>query len=215
MNPKNISIKIINLAHRTDRRVECMQELNSLGLSDADYQFFPAKLAPENGAIGCSYSHAMALSQWLYNEDSDFCLMLEDDFHVIDPENFWQKVSSVMDYSRVWDLYLLASNVSIPVESTPLENVFRVINAQTTSAYLVGRLYAAKLIGTFYQSAELMRQAKQIPTLNLSTTKHFFALDSLWKNLQIEGTYWASWPQIALQRPSFSDIEQSTVDYKA
>lgn len=192
-----------------------MQELNSLGLSDSDFQFFPAKLASDNGAIGCSYSHAMALSQWLYNEDTDFCLVFEDDFHLLDPENFWQKISGVIDYRKVWDLYLPASNAAIPVEATPLENVFRVINAQTTSAYLVGRLYATKLIGTFYQSAELMRQAKHVPTLNQATTKHFFALDSLWKNLQIKGTYWASWPQIALQRPSFSDIEQSTVDYKA
>lgn len=215
MKPQNISIKIINLAHRTDRREECLQELRALGLTDADFHFFPAKLATDNGAIGCSYSHAMALSEWLYNEDSDFCLVFEDDFHIIDPGGFWQKISSAIDYSKLWDVYMAASNLAIPVESTPLENVFRVINAQTASAYLVGRVYATKLIGIFYQSAELMRQARHIPTLNIPTTKHFYALDSLWKNLQIGDTYWASWPQLALQRPSFSDIELSNVDYKA
>ena len=215
MIPDNISIKIINLEHRTDRKDECIKELHEIGLTDDQFKFFVAKLDSDNGAIGASLSHAKVLSDWLFNESTEYCLVFEDDFHILDSNNFWDPISKVMQYKGNWNAYLLASNLAIPIEATPLEGIFKVINAQTASAYLVGRLYAAKLIEVFYKSAELMRLAKSIPTLSLETTKHFYALDSLWKDLQISGTFWASWPQLALQRPSFSDIEQRDVDYKA
>jgi|GEM_PF-1857951 len=212
--PARLSVVVINLETRTDRRQAAADELGRLGVAPTGYQFVAAKHTPQNGAMGCSLSHAMALSRWLFDTDDDHCLVLEDDFSVKAPDSFWGLIGQAVAFQQGWDVFLLASNVAIPVESTPIPNVYRVVNGQTTSAYIVARRYAPTLIEAFFRSAELFRVYGSVPTLqNQAIQKALFAIDTMWKSHQLEDRYWACLPQVCFQRPSFSDVENRFTDY--
>lgn len=211
-----ITLKIINLQHRLDRRLECLKELEVLGLNvDKEKLFFVAKHLPDLGARGCSLSHAMVLSDFLFNDDKPYIMVLEDDFSVRERGEFLKSVNQIIQYSSFWDVYLLGHNQAIPVNGTQIPKVVRVINSQTTSGYIVGRLYASKLIEVFYRSAELLRIYSSLPSPNKELTKHNICCDILWKELQIKDRYWAELPSNIYQRQSHSDIENRLVDYKA
>ncbi|HEX4026625.1 MAG TPA: hypothetical protein VHX18_03325 [Rhizomicrobium sp.] len=45
-----VSVKIINLAHRADRKEECRKEMAALGWGEGDYAFFTARHLPDSGA---------------------------------------------------------------------------------------------------------------------------------------------------------------------
>jgi len=164
--------------------------------------------------MGCSLSHAMALASWLFADSTENCLVLEDDFATHSREQFEGVLDTAIQSRLSWDVFLLASNVAVPIENTPIENVYRVINAQTTSAYLVTRRYAPRLISQFFASAELYRAHRHVPSLaepNLQAV--FFALDSLWKNLQLNDRFWAALPQVCFQRASYSDVQLRFTNY--
>ena len=212
--PAKLSIVVINLPTRTDRRQAAIEELARLGVAETGYQIVAAKHTPQNGAMGCALSHAMVLAQWLFESEDEFCLVLEDDFAVRSPDAFWGMVGQAFMFNQGWDVFLLASNVAVPIEATPIANVFRVINGQTTSAYLVTRRYAPTLIHAFFKAAELFRVYGNVPTLqNQTIQKALFAIDSVWKSHQLDDRYWACLPQVCLQRPSFSDVENRFTDY--
>jgi GR25 family glycosyltransferase involved in LPS biosynthesis len=209
---RNISTFVISLDHRIDRRDECSREFEKLS-GALLWEFFSAKHTPHQGLIGCALSHAMALSSYLFASDNEYVMILEDDFQIID-EMFM--ISELPELSKFpnWDVFLLGHNVAIPIESTPFSGTFRVINAQTTTGYIARRSFVPKLINTFFKSAELLRRNLNLSQPNQSYAKHFYALDILWKDMQIEAKFLAKIPAIVKQRPSFSDIEKKVVDYK-
>lgn len=210
-----LDIKVINLQHRSDRRLECLKELEKLNLHfEGDSAFFPAKHMPNLGARGCSLSHAKALSDFLFNSEKSYAMILEDDFSVREPEVFRDSINQILQLSSFWDVYLLGHNQAIPVSATQVPQVVKVINSQTTSGYIVGRLYACKLIEIFFRSAELLGIYNTLPTPNKELTRHSICCDMLWKELQIKDRFWAKLPSDIFQRESHSDIENRTVNYK-
>ena len=209
-----ISISVINLEQRADRRQAATEEMVKLGLGEDSFRFFSAKSEPGNGAMGCSLSHAMTLAQWLFDSVDEHCLVLEDDFSVRAPDAFWHLISDAIKVQAAWDVFLLASNMAIPIENTPIPNVFRIVNGLSTSAYLVSRRYAPKLIQTFFESAELFRVYGNIGTLRDGRLqRRLFSLDSLWRPHQLKDRFWACLPQICFQRASYSDVEKQNVSY--
>ncbi len=210
-----LDVRIINLRHRSDRRLECLKEFESLQLDfQDDSVFFPAKHLPSLGARGCSLSHAMALSEFLFNSTKPYVMILEDDFSAREPAVFRESLNQILKFSNFWDVYLLGHNQAIPVSATQVPQVVKVINSQTTSGYIVGRLYACKLIEIFYRSAELLGMYDSLPTPNKELTRHSICCDMLWKELQIKDRFWAKLPSDIFQRESHSDIENRLVNYK-
>jgi len=210
----NLPIIVVGLESRTDRRQAAIEELQKLGLDEQAYRFFAAKPTPENGAMGCSLSHALAMSQWLFDTTHEHCLMLEDDFAVKEPQGFWDLIQQALSYQHGWDVFMLASNLAVPVETTPITNVYRIFNALTTSAYIVSRRYAPRVIELFFRSAELLRLYGSLPTITSQTIRTFlFACDSMWRNYQTIDRFWGCLPQVCFQRASFSDVEQKVTDY--
>ena len=208
-----ISMKIIHLQKRVDRFNECNIELQKINISpDADL-YFSAKELPSLGARGCSLSHAMALSDFLFSSDNPFILILEDDFSIRDSSKFWRDVEVLIKYAYLWDVFLLGYNHAAAIEATPVEGVFRGINAQTASGYLVKREYVPKLIECFFRSAELLNSYQTLPSPNKEIAFQAVCCDMLWKELQIKDRFWFSIPSQIFQRPSFSDIELMQVDY--
>jgi GR25 family glycosyltransferase involved in LPS biosynthesis len=207
----NICTYILNLPHRLDRKQECLSQINSAGLNKQLVEFIEAKYTPRNGAIGCSLTHAFALSKFLFETEAPFCLILEDDFQIKDSATFIHDLKPAILKKDFWDVLLLASNAAVGFK-TELPNIYRAMNAQTTSAYLVTREYAPTLIKTFYESANFL--SKNFLQLENNIAKHFFALDMLWKHNQQYDKFMAFIPQIIYQRESFSDVENSVKDYK-
>ena len=209
-----LSIKVINADHRNDRKMECIREFDSIGMRPEEYSFFNAKYLADAGARGCALSHAKAISDFLFDERKPFLLVFEDDFTVREKDSFRASVREILRHKDLWDVFLLAHNCAIPVSSTPMTNTKQVINSQTASGYIVGRLYAAKLIECFFRSAELLGTSEELPSPNKEYTTSIFSCDMLWKDLQIKDKFWARIPSLTHQRASYSDIEKRDVDYK-
>lgn len=211
---EDICIKIINLKHREDRRVASIAEMSRLGLSAEQYSFFEAKLDKNAGGVGCAQSHAMALADFLFRDDRRFVLVMEDDFYLKPGVDLKAKLEELQNYSDFWDVFLFAHNGALPIIGTPLPGVYRVVNAQTASGYLVNRIYAHKLIERFFYGAELLRSSSRLPEPLGRLTKEVFSCDIMWKSLQVDDRFWAALPALGLQRASYSDIENADVDYR-
>lgn len=209
-----LSVKIINLGHRLDRKEDCRKELGAIGWSEGDYAFFAARHMPEFGARGCALSHGKVIADFLFAEEKPFLLVLEDDFAIRSSAEFLASLDAVMGHSAFWDVFLLGHNAAIPIARTPLKETYRVVNAQTTSAYLVGRLYASRLMEIFFRSAEMQDRVKNIPEPAREIASSLFRCDMLWKQLQENDRFCALIPALIYQRPSYSDVERKQVDYK-
>lgn len=83
----------------------------------------------------------------------------------------------------------------------------RVINA---SAYIVTRKFAPVLLSKFAGSVNNLSKFRSSPK---EVVNSFFAIDILWKELQITHKFLTTVPSMAFQYPSYSDILQRDVDY--
>ncbi len=207
----NCETYVINLLHRSDRMSECQAELLALNFNLNLVRFVQARRTLRNGLIGCGLSHAYALSRFLFESESDFCLILEDDFHVIDSEKFRAGLDAVLACVHDWDVVLLASNQAVPVANTQFEGVFRVHGAQTASAYLIRRGYAPKLLRLFYESADKLSEL--LVSMDKRAANYFYGSDMIWKTFQLHDRFLAFLPALCVQRKSFSDIEMHVVDH--
>src|ERR1700729_580154 len=130
--PKELlSVKIINLAHRTDRKEQARKEMAALGWDDDDYSFFTARHMPDFAARGCALSHGKAIADFLFAEEKPFLLILEDDFTIRADADFLPSLEAAIAQAGFWDVFLLAHNYAIPIARTPLKDTYRVVNAQT------------------------------------------------------------------------------------
>ena len=207
----NLDTYLINLPKRVDRKNEALLEIQQLQLNPELVRLVEAQYSPRNGVIGCAASHAFALSKFLFESDGPWCLVLEDDFFVKDKNDFKLKLEPLLTGEQSWDVLLLASNVAVPTESTSHPNVFRVINSQTASAYIVSRRYAPILIKEFFESAYLLSDTFR--RFKNRSANMFYASDIIWKTLQLKDRYYAFLPPLAIQRDSFSEIENRMVSY--
>ena len=133
------SVLYINLSHRTDRRHEIEDELRKVAWSIERLDATKA----ENGAVGCSLSHARALNE-LYRRGHSYGIVLEDDA-VLD----LRSNSAIMRAMREarFDVFLLGTNHA---QSTPGPVGFRRIQvSQTRTGYLVKRAFMPVLIRCF------------------------------------------------------------------
>jgi GR25 family glycosyltransferase involved in LPS biosynthesis len=208
-----VSVKIINLAHRLDRKEECRKEMAAIGWGEGDYAFFTARHLPDSGARGCALSHGKAIADFLFAEEKPFLLVLEDDFTIRADADFLAGLEGAIGHAGFWDVFLLAHNAAIPIARTPLKDAYRIVNAQTASAYLVGRLYASRLMEVFFRSAEMQDRVKNIPSPAREMANSLFRCDILWKHLQENDRFCAQIPALTAQRASYSDIEKKMVDY--
>ena len=190
------SVLYINLAHRTDRRQEIEDELRKVAWPIERLDATKA----ENGAVGCSLSHARALNE-LYRRGHSYGIVLEDDA-VLD----LRSNSAIMRAMREarFDVFLLGTNHA---QSTPGSLGFRrVTSSQTLTGYLVKRACMPILIRCFRESAREL--AAGVPPNQC-------AADMKWKSLMRSNVFLANRFPLAYQRPSHSDIQNRHVDYQS
>jgi glycosyl transferase family 25 len=182
----------INLDHRTDRRTEIESELETMGLASISERF-PAIRHETIGGVGCGRSHIEVLKLAKERGYSQI-LVLEDDFMLtVDRETLEENLAQITDLN--FDVCLLSYNLQNSRESG-YPFMKRVMEAQTTSGYIVKSHYYDTLIQVFSDAVIGFEQ----------TNYHWiYAIDVAWKVLQARDTWYCFSPRLGKQRPSYSD----------
>lgn len=188
----------INLAHRTDRREHIEQQLNNWGVS---YERMEA-VHHEVGYLGCAQSHIRCLERAI-SEGWDSVCIVEDDMYITDVLAFKSSITTFLSTHQAWDVLLLGGNVGPPYLKE--SGARRVMNAQTTTAYVVQQHYYETLLHNFTQGL----------SLSLVYPSRGHRIDMYWKRLQRQGQWYILDPLTVIQREGYSDIERTTTNYQS
>jgi len=189
----------INLDARTDRRKEFEGEMEKMGISCE--RFSAIKGNP--GLVGCGYSH-MAVIKEAQRRGYESVLIFEDDFElIVDKPTFWETLTNIeKDVGSTFDVVMLSYNIQRSESHS--EHLLKVVEAQTTSAYIVHSDLYDELIQLYTWA---------MPLLQSTGRQWEYANDQIWKRLQPGTNWYASKLRLGKQRASYSDIEQRFVDY--
>ena len=191
----------INLDHRTDRKAEMERELQAIGFDMARVHRLSATARPD-GAEGCTESQIRA-QEWGMQQPTPFVFFAEDDLSFPHPTLVLQRVHEALQRPYL-NVLLLGTNAG-SYSATEVPGLFKARHSQTASGYIVRTSYLPTLMQHFQSSLALYRQSRSKPA---------HACDMYWKSLQEDQTWFALLePRLAVQRPSFSDIERCHVNY--
>lgn len=193
-------IYYINLEHRTDRNLQMLGELERMNIPNESYERYPAIYHKEIGGVGCGRSHIAVLEDAIqkgYNQ----IMILEDDFIFdVSPEIFYEKMEKLSD--KQYDVCMLSYHL-FDYRECGEEEFRKVLNAQTTSGYIIKRHYYKTLVDVFKWSVE-----------NFERTNHhwLYAIDAAWSPLQRKDNWLCFYPRIGKQSTSYSDCSNTMSD---
>tara|TARA_R110000764_G_scaffold228098_1_gene318467 strand:+ start:198 stop:851 length:654 start_codon:yes stop_codon:yes gene_type:complete len=196
----------INLNERTDRRNLCEEELKKWDLKP---NRFPAikistntKVENRSGIIGCGMSHLKCIETAKEN-GWDYVAIFEDDIVIPKPTQVKNTVNRILESGEAWDIMLLSGNVLQPHKR--IEEDFIVVNrSYTTTAYIVKNSFYDTLIQNLKEGVEGL----------IRTKERSYSLDAYWWKLMTHHIFLLPLPLTIYQRPDFSNIENTFVDYK-
>ena len=193
------SIYYINLENREDRKNDY---LNNFSPKDEHkIHRIRGHYYPENGAVGCLMSHINALNAALKDPHQNI-LICEDDF-VIEDMNYCNKMLKLFfENVKNWDVVMLGHN-TIDAKDTGIqtdhhEKIIKIIDSQTTSAYLVKKSYIPKLLKIYENDMQSY--------IKTGVWEGYYT-DMSWKVLQPDDKWFAFEPSVGRQSGSTSDIE--------
>ena len=178
-------ILYINLDKRKDRRSRIEREFRKIGISSENIRRISAVNTPENGAIGCLKSHIKACSIAINEYPGKNILICEDD--IVFKKNGKETASilhsfiSDPKFNNKVDVLMLAHNTqkSLP---THVSNTLKLIESQTTAAYVSNTKYLKKLLEVYEEALETFNKN--------GIWKQIYCSDQCWKiyNREIIGT---------------------------
>jgi GR25 family glycosyltransferase involved in LPS biosynthesis len=203
------AILYINLDHRTDRNQHVMDEIKKIDPTLSKTHRISAEYVPTLGSLGCSLSHIKALQLFMEHPEWNTCIILEDDFTFVSASanEINEQILTLYNSQTTFDVLLLAysiHNFRYNPTSSPL--IHHVMDAQTTSGYMVHKKYAPILLQNFIEGSELLRAHGKSSNVG--------CIDVYWKKLIPSGNWYAYHNHIGYQYPNFSDIEHRETDYK-
>jgi GR25 family glycosyltransferase involved in LPS biosynthesis len=186
----------INLDRRADRWVSCLSEFERVGLSPrrisaVDGRELPphSKLLP--GEVGCRASHELVLSEAA--SKSVPTLIFEDDV-VFSQDASGRAPVLIGLLPSDWDIvYLGGNHVRRPHSIGLPSGIVRPTRIFTTGSYMVTPAGATRLLSAVKSSPDLQVDVAYTQARNVSR--------------------YAFMPPVAWQRPGYSDIQGSDVDY--
>ena len=183
----------INLDHRQDRFAEIEGELESHGLSHI-CERFSAIRHETIGGVGCGRSHIEVL-KLAKERGYSRVLILEDDFMFsVSKDEFQENIDKLDDIE--FDVCLLSCQLMNFTTSQQHSFLHKVLEAQTTSGYIVSSHYYDELINVFSDAVSAFE----------ATNSHWlYAIDVAWKTLQLRHNWVCFNPKLGKQRPSYSD----------
>jgi len=188
----------INLSHRIDRRDHIERQLARWGVP---YERFNA-VYHSLGHLGCTQSHIRCLEIAIEREWDRVCIV-EDDMYIVDVPMFQQTLSTFLASSTPWDVLLLGGNVGPPY--IKVLGARRVMNAQTTTAYVVKKHYYATLLDNFKRGLQLC----------MASPLSDYRIDMYWKRLQRNDQWYILDPLTVIQQGGYSDIEKKDTNYQS
>ena len=196
----------INLNHRTDRLNHITNEIKKTNIGETKVHRIEA-IYEDYGALGCSKSHCVALENFINSpETNQTCVILEDDFEFTQPQNIVNDLIDNVFNNDVkdFDVLMLSSNTFRELYTTKFNFVTKIIDAQTTSGYVVSRKFAPVLLKNYKEGADL---------LSVSKIRSQHSIDIYMKQLQPNSKWLCLSPKIGKQMESYSDIEKCTYNY--
>lgn len=185
----------INLDHRTDRKAEFENECARMDIS---VQRFPG-IREIFGGIGCTQTQVNILKK-ARADGLAYVTIFEDDFQfVVSKEEYADILNNLPpDY----DVVMLSYNL---IRSEPYDDRFgRALDIQTASGYIVHSRFYDRLINRLEEGLVQYRQNPEDSA---------YTIDMYWKVLQPTSRWYFCLKRIGVQRASFSDIQQTNVDY--
>ncbi|MBI5345691.1 MAG: glycosyltransferase family 25 protein [Chlamydiae bacterium] len=196
-------VAYINLKHRKDRKRQILSELDKLKVEKDKIVRIDAEYVPLNGHLGCALSHIKALE---LAEKSKFknLLILEDDAEfIVDKKKADDYVESFFNtVKNEWDVFFLGGTLRV-INKTDYPNINRVIISVDAHAYAINNHYFSTLKNLYLEALESLK-----PILCHTYVQHE-AIDQKWHSLQAKDRWYMKDELIAIQRNSFSDIEQA------
>jgi glycosyl transferase family 25 len=195
------AIMYINLEHRKDRRSQIEKEFARMGIKGA--QRFEA-IKNDHGHIGCMQSHLGVLELAKKNGYKNI-LIFEDDFEfLVSKEDLDFELRNVLGPGLQYDVLMLGYNMKESVDLASHKSIFKVLEAQTTSAYIVHESFYDTLIKCYRDT---------LPVLKHTKLWEIYASDQIWKGLQPDARWYAFTKRIGKQRESYSDITRQVENY--
>jgi hypothetical protein len=209
---------LINLDTRTDRLAEAEKEFQKLSLN---YIRIKATTDP-NPILGCMDSHCRCLEQFLQTT-YDSVMICEDDIQfTTDKTTLNTHITEFLNTEA--DVLCLGFYASNPTEWSSL--FYRSNDIQSRVCYIVKRQIAKELHAIWRKLYMFLIEINNKPSQNNWYSSIYKELpiknkacdiyrgDQVWKILQQKYYFLIPKFHIAIQRPSFSDIERCFVNYK-
>jgi GR25 family glycosyltransferase involved in LPS biosynthesis len=185
----------INLEDRVDRKRHAESQLLKYIDGSKIIRFNAIRHA--RGAIGCGLSHIAVLKQAI-QEKWDNVFIAEDDITWTDQFKRGHRILENlirMDY----DVIVLGATF---IKS--YKDSFKLISCNCALAYIVNKSYYTKLLDCFTNAVDKLK-------ISYEQTK--YAIDQAWKPLQRRDNWFIIKPNMCIQLPSYSNIENVHKDY--
>jgi glycosyl transferase family 25 len=184
----------INLEHRKDRKELVESELLKYFPQDKIERFNAIKEA--RGEIGCTKSH-IAVLEMAIRQNWKNVLIVEDDaiwsnFDKGYPvyENLIKNPYDVITFGTAYTTYD--------------KNTYKLLDGQTTTAYIVNNHYYKTLLQNFQEGLGHFLKIR---------SGDRYAIDQYWKLLQKRDNWFCVVPSLLVQGPSYSDIQRGNMNY--
>jgi len=198
---KIAKIVYINLDSRKDRRAWIEEELANM-MPDVEKERFTAIPTPEMGIIGCNASHLEVLKKAKADKLPNI-LIIEDDFTFTISKEEWKEDLAKLDHVS-FDVCMLGYNLIRGEPCSEHNFLTKVMDAQTTSAYLIQESMYDRLIEVWETGLILLKSTRNVPV---------YALDQWWKSLQPSSKWYCFTRRVGKQRACYSDNENRFTDY--
>lgn len=201
----------INLDKRADRKAHMEQEFTNLSIPPEKITRISAHYNPTNG-IGCMQSHIDALklarsnnykNVWIFEDDFTFTASKQ-----MVEENLQQLFFKTPKVDVALASYIHKQPPLPPLHISVFPNIYRVVESQTASSYLIYQHYYTKLIDLFEDAFVQLQM----------TGEHWnYANDQVWKLLQVKDIWYCFTPSLGKQRPdardNSSDANERIIQY--
>jgi GR25 family glycosyltransferase involved in LPS biosynthesis len=203
------NIVCINLDSREDRWSECLKEFKNLNIESLvqRYPAVPSKI----GILGCTMSHVNCIKIAKEKKYKNV-LILEDDV-VFNTDIFYDvliKTFNQLDSNNLkYDMIYLGANLRGHDNKLIDKNLAKIVSAKTTHAYIINSSIYDYIIDAYSKidwNDEYLWNHQNPNRMNIDT----------WyiNNIQKRGNTYGTYPAIADQRPSYSDLTKQHSDYK-
>ena len=206
-----IDFYCINLDKRPDRWESFCNSARKAGFEDDEIQRFSA-IENTFGALGCAQSHLIILTSFLIHSKSDYLCIFEDDFSfTANKINIFETIKEISHFTN-WDVLLLSGAHVTKYNDGPTVNTRKLIEAQTTCAYIINKNYVHILAQKFLESVSHLKEFENLNDFHNWIVSRA-AIDVSWKPLMRNDNWYICFPLMGYQSSGYSDIEKKVVDY--